>query len=374
MEISLPVAEPAAPQATAWPTTAKKFGPRAVAYLIDLAAIIGLGWLLGRAGSMVIPPVLAVFGRELFFIKAVESSYGLRLLDSSVSFLLYAVLFESLFGATLGKLILNMRVVQLDGRLCGFGAAVVRGVLRIVDGLVFGAVAAYSMAQNPELQQRHGDRAARTVVVDRRDPFIRDRRAPWRFLVALVAFLCLAEVWGVAFGVIQGAFTIAPKAELVAASAAAANLKAADFSPTLDLSSENVTADFTNFKGKDINERLFVSDAAAVQSRVVLFKDMLIDAAEDLSKANKDTLATEFKGTELTIEDAQPPAVGDLAVLHKFTDQAGEAEGYVLAFRRNNAFVRLIFYGPSGQFTPEQVSTIAGIIDARLTSSGGEAE
>jgi uncharacterized RDD family membrane protein YckC len=78
----------------------------------------------------------------------------------------YYVLCESASGATLGKRIVGIRVVDEDGDHITFGAAVVRNLLRLVDGLFFyvvGALFALTSARG----QRLGDRAAHTVVVRR---------------------------------------------------------------------------------------------------------------------------------------------------------------------------------------------------------------
>jgi uncharacterized RDD family membrane protein YckC len=80
--------------------------------------------------------------------------------------LCYYVFAEGLTGMTLGKRIVGIRVVDEDGDDVDFSAAVIRNLLRLVDGLFFyliGAVFAYSSPRG----QRIGDRAAHTLVVRR---------------------------------------------------------------------------------------------------------------------------------------------------------------------------------------------------------------
>jgi uncharacterized RDD family membrane protein YckC len=80
--------------------------------------------------------------------------------------LCYYVLAEAYTGMTLGKRIVGIRVVEEDGSELRFGAAVVRNLLRLVDGLflyLIGAIFAFSSPRG----QRIGDRAAHTVVVRR---------------------------------------------------------------------------------------------------------------------------------------------------------------------------------------------------------------
>jgi uncharacterized RDD family membrane protein YckC len=80
--------------------------------------------------------------------------------------LCYYVLAEGLYGQTVGKRIVGIRVVDEDGGHVGFGAAVVRNLLRLVDGLFFYLVGALFAFTSPR-GQRLGDRAAHTVVVRR---------------------------------------------------------------------------------------------------------------------------------------------------------------------------------------------------------------
>jgi RDD family len=60
--------------------------------------------------------------------------------------------------------ILSLRVVGEDGSPIYLGAAFLRNVLRLVDGLFFYLVAAVSVWASPT-RQRLGDRAAHTYVV-----------------------------------------------------------------------------------------------------------------------------------------------------------------------------------------------------------------
>jgi len=78
---------------------------------------------------------------------------------------LYFVLFEGLSGATPGKRVLGLRVVGADGTPVGLTRALVRNVLRVVDGLpALGIVAAVLIASSDE-RARFGDRVAETRVV-----------------------------------------------------------------------------------------------------------------------------------------------------------------------------------------------------------------
>ena len=81
-----------------------------------------------------------------------------------VVFLLYFVVLEA-FGGTLGKRILGMRIVKQDGSKPGFGAALVRNLLRVVDALPFAYLLGILMVAKSATKQRLGDRAAKAYVV-----------------------------------------------------------------------------------------------------------------------------------------------------------------------------------------------------------------
>jgi uncharacterized RDD family membrane protein YckC len=76
----------------------------------------------------------------------------------------YYVASEARFGATIGKALVGLRVVDTQGCPISLSQAVIRNLLRIVDGLFFyliGAIFAWSTPTH----QRLGDRVAGTVVV-----------------------------------------------------------------------------------------------------------------------------------------------------------------------------------------------------------------
>ena len=80
---------------------------------------------------------------------------------------LYLIVLEATLGATLGKLLLGIRVVKEDGSPISWGASTVRNLLRIIDALpdayILGAILIWTSPR----KQRLGDRVAHTVVVRR---------------------------------------------------------------------------------------------------------------------------------------------------------------------------------------------------------------
>ena len=82
--------------------------------------------------------------------------------------IVYFTVFEALWrGQSLGKKLTGIRVVREDGSSIDLTAALVRNILRLVDGFACYLVAAILVWSSP-LKQRLGDRIAHTVVVKAR--------------------------------------------------------------------------------------------------------------------------------------------------------------------------------------------------------------
>jgi uncharacterized RDD family membrane protein YckC len=82
----------------------------------------------------------------------------------SLLWLFALALAEGRFGTSPGKRLLGLRVLGVDLAPCGFGRALLRNVLELVDAVFGYAVGLGLIALTPN-QQRLGDLAARTVVV-----------------------------------------------------------------------------------------------------------------------------------------------------------------------------------------------------------------
>jgi uncharacterized RDD family membrane protein YckC len=130
-------------------------GRRVVATLIDGVILGVLSWV-----------VTALFGT-----KVETSGFKLTTLSPGGSILLliitlaYYIVLEGLVGRTVGKMATGIRVVREDGTTPpGFGAAVIRTLLRIVDGLI-GNLVGFIVVLASKKRQRLGDMAAKTLVV-----------------------------------------------------------------------------------------------------------------------------------------------------------------------------------------------------------------
>ncbi len=168
----------------------KRFLIRAFAWIIDLvfmyAANRGIGIILG----LILGLTFIALDIE---ISDVEGTLGcINLLAAAFLSLVYAVSFEALYSATLGKLILGLRVIKIDGTACDLRAALIRGLFRFVDAFLLGVVALFSM-KDP-LYQRVGDQVAKTLVVSSRDPVVQEKR-DWSWLI--VAGLIYAVINGI---------------------------------------------------------------------------------------------------------------------------------------------------------------------------------
>lgn len=129
-------------------------GERIVAFLIDVFVLymyLMLVNLITTAMGYVFSDSWTVFGlSSLIFLPA----------------MFYTLLSHIIFnGRTLGKLIMKMRVVKVDGSPVHWSSYVIRWMLRIVDiWLFFGAVGVLAILFTDK-KQRVGDAAAGTVVI-----------------------------------------------------------------------------------------------------------------------------------------------------------------------------------------------------------------
>jgi hypothetical protein len=85
-----------------------------------------------------------------------------------------------------------MRVVMEDGTPCTFKAAFVRALYMYIDGIFFG-IPAYSSMKEP-LQQRLGDKTAKTLVVDSKNTIIQSAPTWWWFLIAFGIYIATQVV------------------------------------------------------------------------------------------------------------------------------------------------------------------------------------
>ena len=169
----------------------KTFGKRAAAYIID-TIVIYLGNLVAAFGVGIVLGVAALLNGTEFHINDQSSLQGLNILAGVILYILYYAVFEGLYGATAGKLILSMRVVKENGEPCDLRAAFIRALYRYIDGFFF-ALPAYKNMKAP-LNQRIGDKAAHTIVVDSKDAIIQGQRSWQSFLAAAALYFAVNSI------------------------------------------------------------------------------------------------------------------------------------------------------------------------------------
>jgi uncharacterized RDD family membrane protein YckC len=145
---------------------------RGRAVTVDTTDVVGrrIGALL--IDSILFAIVFVVLGVATGGGSASHGHAGVQL-GSSATFVwlgtIYAYHFvcEALTGQTLGKKVLGIRVVSMDGNKAGPGQVLVRTVLRLVDALPILYIAGLVsiLATGRERRQRIGDLAAGTTVV-----------------------------------------------------------------------------------------------------------------------------------------------------------------------------------------------------------------
>src|SRR5256885_6054375 len=111
-------------------------GLRAVAVIIDFVAMFAIMFVIALATG-----------------NTNEGGFELSGTPALLGFLIWFVYYigmEATSGATLGKMLVGIKVVRVDGGSpIGWGPAVIRNVLRLVDGLFVYLVGALLAMQSP---------------------------------------------------------------------------------------------------------------------------------------------------------------------------------------------------------------------------------
>jgi uncharacterized RDD family membrane protein YckC len=121
-------------------------GSRIVAIIIDLI-------ILSLVVVIIALPLGLLAGLSAFMVLNV------------LVWLLYFTYFEGTSGQTLGKKIMGIKVVKENGDQPSFMDALIRTILRIIDGIAFYLVG-FIVILVSEKKQRLGDMAAGTIVVE----------------------------------------------------------------------------------------------------------------------------------------------------------------------------------------------------------------
>jgi len=126
-------------------------GRRFLATLVD--AVLGFAWTF---------PFVEIERSPGYFRAELVGNAFVAVVIITV---VYYIVMEALFGATVGKFVTGIRVVRADGRRVDGVAALLRNVVRIVDFLPFAYLIGAIAVWTSPTRQRLGDRLAKTVVV-----------------------------------------------------------------------------------------------------------------------------------------------------------------------------------------------------------------
>ncbi len=141
--------------------------PEGVAFSIPLAGPIArfLAWAIDFGVTIGITLVLQM-AASLFAILSPGMVQALLLVAFFVISVGYAMLFEWFWsGRTLGKFLLGLRVIDVEGLRLGFSQIALRNLVRFLDAVpLFYLVGGLTMLCNRKAQ-RLGDLAANTVVI-----------------------------------------------------------------------------------------------------------------------------------------------------------------------------------------------------------------
>ncbi len=318
---------------------------RARAFSCDIAVIRAVAYPASVAGIQLSIAALAAAGMAWEETGNQADPY----VEWFIGFLVtmaYFVVFEWLFGATPGKLLFQQRVVQLDGSPCRLGSAVVRAVLRLVDGLFFGLVA-YQQMKGP-LRQRLGDHAAHTLVVPVRDPFIkRARPLPWLGAAAVLALGVDVVVQATSLMLM---YRVVPREQLYAQlPAAELNVKAEELGEAFELQSDApLELSFQDFR--EGNSRWFYSTDTMVVSSVLVYKVHLLDPEEDLVQAGQ-SVTREVIATAQDFKALIEPGCADRGSLQGFSSRDGQ-HGFILAMEKRNVLLFVLSVSPAATNQP----------------------
>jgi len=135
-----------------------KLGDRFNAFVLDTIVLFGLfamadAWIFMRWSSF-----------EKAELSLTAASLVAVLMTNAAIFFIYTCMLEASCGATVGKVIVGIRVVR-TGRRGALSAAAIRNLLRFVDAVGFYVIGAIVAGCSP-WRQRLGDLSAGTMVVE----------------------------------------------------------------------------------------------------------------------------------------------------------------------------------------------------------------
>ena len=139
--------------------TAAGVGDRILAYLLDLLIKIAYG--------------IVIYG-ILFYLLGINNYLDYKkkknimatILIFALPIIFYTIVLESIFeGQTVGKKLLKIKVVKIDGYQATFAEYLIRWFMRIIDISLFNGIIALIVVSSSKNGQRLGDMVAGTSVI-----------------------------------------------------------------------------------------------------------------------------------------------------------------------------------------------------------------
>lgn len=137
---------------------AASVGDRILAQLLDLLVKIAYGVFVFF--------VVQIFGLENLFQNLDQWSIIAIISIIGLPVMFYSIVQESLWeGQTIGKKIMKLKVIKLDGYQAGFGDYLIRWLFRLVEvSIGYGVIALIAIISSKK-NQRLGDMAAGTAII-----------------------------------------------------------------------------------------------------------------------------------------------------------------------------------------------------------------
>lgn len=138
---------------------AASIGERMLAHLIDFVVKVAYGLVVYYMIFVLMGLNDAMEGLDGWSVNAIIMFFMLPVF-------FYSLVQESLWeGKTIGKHVMKMRVIKIDGYQAGFGEYLIRWIMRVIDGgIAFGLIGLITMMVSNKVQ-RLGDMAAGTAVI-----------------------------------------------------------------------------------------------------------------------------------------------------------------------------------------------------------------
>jgi uncharacterized RDD family membrane protein YckC len=178
------------------------FGRRILAVVVDILVLSIVDFIIngvfGVTHVVSGSPVPPLGGGFTDFASATDVGwFWLTLI-----WVVYYLSLEALFGATVGKWALGLRVTDREGRRPRLGQILVRNLVRVVDALPVGYLIGGGVALLSSGRQRLGDHAAHTLVLPKEsvtEPLLTPAHVRRRLTLVSVALLIFLAFSGAFF-------------------------------------------------------------------------------------------------------------------------------------------------------------------------------